>query len=195
MLGRMAGWKTTPRIDEGLCRRILELKQSGSQVRGLKAFYVVMQSCWQGQVSDDRIPRGAKANLRLLNESRVNARRSLAATVASLRAAGHDPKALFESLGLVPPTALAALPHHRLSAELRRLFASLGRQPKLRKHVALNLRFHADRIADRAKYIDVLKARMAAAPAKARARVKKFEAARTKFRAAADAVGLKVRGL
>jgi hypothetical protein len=128
-------------------------------------------------------------------EERRKRRQLPGTTVAKLSKAGSDPKELFASLGFASPTELAKLDDARLASEVQRLCTSLARKPTLRALVSWNLRFYARKIESRLRQIAWLEAAMAAAPKKARERVKRWNAALAKFRDAATRAGVKIRGL
>jgi hypothetical protein len=191
----MAAWKTSPRIDEALGRRLIKLKKAGLQVRGLSSFLAVHDRCWRDQAREDGLPRMLKIITRFLREERQKTHKSLRFLVTKLREAGIDARELFASLGIASPTELAALDDMQLSSEVKRLCTSLARKPKLRAFIPLNLRFRAERVEDHFKSIARMEAAMAAAPQKARERVKQWNAALATFRVAAMRAGVKIRGL
>src|SRR5689334_25122346 len=111
----MAKRRETPRIDLELGERIENFKRDGGRVRGLDAFLTVHHDCASGQTLDDRLPKDLNKTARSIRANRQKAIKLLRTTVASLRKAGHDPDALFKSLGIASPTAFARLDDARLS--------------------------------------------------------------------------------
>lgn len=191
----MPASKTSPRIDEALCRRILKLKHTGATFAGLASYLEEQRLCWSAQSHEDGLPRSIATNTRLLRQERAATLKSLRQTVQLLEEAGHDPKVVFASLGLASPAELASFDDARLSSEVQRLCSSLGRKPQLRACVSLNLRVRAEKMNGRLVAIGYAQQAMAAAPKQAAARVKRWHAALAKLRKSAERAGVKVHGL
>jgi len=190
----MASSKVSPRIDVTLGKRIMKLK--GSQVRGLSSFITVFRACWRDQSIDDSTPRGIATNRRFLKTARTEILKLLRASAKNLKHYDHDPNALFTSLGHPTPAQFAKLDDERLSSEVLRLCTSFKRRAELKSTIPIfGLKLYAREIADYRKYVARGEARLATIPARARARVKRFDAALAKFRVAATNAGLKIPGL
>jgi len=180
------------RIDSALGERIMKAKG----VRGLGSFASVFRACRREELYDEAIPRDIARSKRFVGDARKDLLHTLKLSVQSLNHKKLDPDGLFILLGLPTPSDMAKLDDAKLASEVLRLCTAFNRRRYLKSTVPIfGLKLSANKIISYRKSLARSEAALRAAPARAVARVKKFDAALAKVRVAASKAGVKIKGL